>query len=117
MVVEINIPIPKTIQIASQNGSRDFYETIATMEANEIDIKYCFEKYARYDPSIAGDLSISFSIHPDGFVIPASVKITQSTIRDPRISDCIRKQIQRWRNFAPLAYENGNFKITRKYVF
>ena len=87
------------------------------MEANEIDIKYCFEKYARYDPSISGDLSISFAIHPDGFVIPASVKITKSTIRDPRISDCVRKQIQRWRNFIPLAYENGNFKITRKYVF
>jgi hypothetical protein len=114
---KIVIPMPETIQLASQNGSRDFYETIATMEANEIDIKYCLEKYTRYDPSITGDISISFTIHPDGFVIPASVRITQSTIRDPRIAECIRKQIQRWRNFVPLAYEYGNFTVTRKYVF
>jgi hypothetical protein len=113
----ILIPIPKIIQQASQNGNRDYYETIATMEANEIDIKYCFEKYARYDPSISGDVSLRFTIHPDGFVIPASVKITQSSIRDPRIVECIRKQIQRWRNFIPLAYEEGNFTVTRKYVF
>ena len=113
----IHIPIPETIQLASQNGSRDFHETIATMEINEIDIKYCFEKFARFDPSISGDVSISFSIHPDGFVIPASVKVTKTTIRDPRIVDCIRKQIQRWRNFNRLAYEDGNFTVTRKYVF
>ena len=113
----IYIPIPETTQLASQNGSRDFYETIAIMEANEIDIKYCFEKFARYDPSLSGDVSISFTIHPDGFVIPASVKVTQNTIYDSRIADCIRKQIQRWRNFTRLAYNDGNFTVIRKYVF
>jgi len=113
----IYIPIPETNQFASQNGSRDFYKTIAIMEANEIDIKYCFEKIARYDPSLSGDVSIRFTIHPDGFVIPASVRVTQNSIYDPRIADCIRKQIQRWRNFERLAYNDGNFTVTRKYVF
>jgi hypothetical protein len=113
----VQIPNPEVAQFASQNGTRDFYETIATMEANEIDIKYCFEQFARYDPSLSGDVSISFTIHPEGFVIPASVKITQNTIHDYRIAECIRKQIQRWRNFTPLAYHEGNFTVTRKYVF
>jgi hypothetical protein len=113
----IHIPIPERIQFASQNGNRDLFETTATMEMNEIDIKYCFEKVARYDPSLSGDLLVTFTIHPSGHVIPASVKVIKSNIRDPRIIDCIRKQIQRWRNFKPIAFEDGNFTVTRKYVF
>jgi hypothetical protein len=113
----IHIPIPETIQFASQNGNRNLDETIAIMETNENDIKYCFEKIARFDPSISGDVLLSFSIHPDGFVIPASVRVLKSSVRDPRIINCIQKQIRRWRNFTPLAYEDGNFSVTRKYVF
>jgi hypothetical protein len=113
----IQIPLPEKIQFASQNGNRDLFETTATMEMNEIDIKYCFEKVARYDPTMSGDLLVSFTIHPNGHVIPTSVKVINSNIRDPRIIDCIRKQIQRWRNFKQIAFEDGNFTITRKYVF
>ena len=113
----IHIPVPERIQFASQNGNRDLFETTATMEANEIDIKYCFEKFARYDPSLSGDLLVKFTIHPDGHVIPGSVRVINSNIRDPRIINCIRKQIQRWRNFKPIALLDGNFTVTRKYVF
>lgn len=113
----IHIPIPDAIQFASRNGTRNLDETIAIMEANEHDIKYCFEKFARFDPSVSGDVLLSFSIHPDGFVIPATVRVLQSSVRDPRIIDCIKKQIRRWRNFTPLAYQDGNFSVTRKYVF
>jgi hypothetical protein len=113
----IHIPIPERIQFASQNGNRDLFETTATMESNEIDVKYCFEKVARYDPSLSGDLLVTFTIHPSGHVIPASVKVIKSNIGDPRIIDCIRKQIQRWRNFKAIAFEDGNFTVTRKYVF
>jgi len=113
----IHIPIPENIQFASQNGNRNLDETLAIMEANEIDIKYCFEKYSRFDPSMSGDVLLSFSIHPDGFVIPSTVRVLNSSVRDPRIIECIKKQVRRWRNFTPLAYEEGNFSVTRKYVF
>lgn len=113
----ISIPIPEVLHFASQNGMRDLQETTAILEINEEDIKYCFEKVARYDPSFSASILISFTIHPDGYVIPGSVKIIQSNIHDPQILECIRKQIQRWHNFTQIAFEDGNFTVTRKYIF
>jgi hypothetical protein len=113
----INIPIPETISFASNNGIRDINETSAIMELNELDIKYCFESMARFDPSFSGSILVSFTIHPDGYVIPASIKIIKSNINDPRILQCIERSIRRWRNFTPIAYEDGNFTVTRKYIF
>lgn len=113
----IRIPIPPTIKFASRNGNRDIYETTAVMEINELDIKFCFEKAAHLDPRFSGHILLSFTIHPDGYVIPPSIKIIQSNINDPRILDCVVKSIRRWRNFKQIAYEDGNFTITRKYIF
>jgi hypothetical protein len=87
------------------------------MEMNEIDVKYCFERMNHFDPTFSGYLLLRFTIHPDGYVIPASIKFLKTDIKDPRVLDCIRKQLQRWRNFTPIAYEDGNFTVTRKYVF
>ena len=114
---QIQIPLPEAFHFASENGRRDLQETSAVMEMNEIDVKYCFERVYRFDPSFKGYVLLRFTIHPEGYVIPASIKFIKTDIRDPRILDCIRKQIQRWRNFTPIAYEDGNFTVTRKYVF
>ena len=114
---QIQIPVPEVFRFASENGNRDLHETSAVMEMNEIDVKYCFERFNRFDPSFSGYLLLRFTIHPDGYVIPASIKFLKTDIRDPRILDCIRKQLQRWRNFTPIALEDGNFTVTRKYVF
>jgi hypothetical protein len=114
---QINIPVPEVFHFASQNGNRDLQETSAIMETNEIDVKYCFERMNRFDPTFRGYLLLRFTIHPDGYVIPASIKFLKTDIKDPRVLDCIRKQLQRWRNFTPIAYEDGNFTVVRKYVF
>ncbi len=113
----IQIPQPELFQHPSRNGNRDLWETTAVLDANEVDIRYCFERYSRFDPTFKGDIVVSFTIHPDGHVIPSSIKIIQSNITDPRIIRCIKKSIQRWRNFPRIALENGNFTITRKYIF
>ncbi len=113
----IRIPIPPTIKFASRNGYRDIYETTAVMEINELDIKFCFEKAARFNPGFSGHILLSFTIHPDGYVIPPSIKIIQSNISDSRILDCVVKSIRRWRNFKQIAYEDGSYTITRKYIF
>lgn len=114
---QIQIPLPEAFHFASENGRRDLQETSAVMEMNEIDVKYCFERVYRFDPSFKGFVLLRFTIHPEGYVIPASIKFLKTDIRDPRVLDCIRKQIQRWRNFPQIAYEDGNFTVTRKYVF
>ncbi len=114
---QINIPLPERMHFASQNGNRDLHETTAVMELNETDIRYCFEKYSRFDPTFKGDISISFTIHPQGYVIPSSIKIVRSNIDDPRVLRCIKKSIERWRNFPQIALEDGMFTVTRKYIF
>lgn len=113
----INIPPPTIQKFARHNGKRDLYETTAVMELNEHDIRFCFEKYARYDPTFTGDVVVSFTIHPKGYVIPSSIKIIKSSIRDPRVLQCIKQSIRRWRNFPRIALTDGNFTVTRKYVF
>jgi len=113
----INIPEPEVFRFSSQNGNRDLFETTAIMEVNEVDIRFCFEKFARFDPTFSGDVLVSFTIHPEGYVIPSSIKIVKSNIKDPRILRCIKKSIQRWKNFPRIALEDGVLTITRKYVF
>lgn len=113
----IQIPEPKIVRLASVNGNRNPQETYAIIAGNEMDIQYCFEKYARYNPDFSGDLKISFIIHPDGYVIPSSIKILNSNITDPRIIRCIKRSLRRWKNFPSIALEDGIFRVTRKYVF
>ena len=114
---QINIPLPQTIKFASSNGNRDLYETTAIIEMNESDIKFCFDRAARFNPGFSGNILISFTIHPDGYVIPSSIKIVKSDINDSRILNCIVKSMRRWRNFKRLAYEEGSYTVMRKYIF
>lgn len=113
----IQIPRPESFQFASTNGRRDLQETTAVMNINEEDIRYCIEKFTRYNPAYSGDVLISFTIHPDGHVLRESIKIIRSSIRDARILHCIRKSISRWKNFPRIALDDGNFTITRKYIY
>ncbi|GAB4372459.1 MAG: hypothetical protein Kow0042_15770 [Calditrichia bacterium] len=113
----INIPRPETIQFASKNGTRDLQETTAIISLNEDDIHYCIERFIRYDPTFSGDILVSFTIHPEGYVIPSSIKFLKSNISDVRVLKCIKQSIQRWRNFPRIALEEGNLTVTRKYVF
>ncbi len=113
----INIPEPEPIKFSSHNGNRNLFETTAIIDVNEVDIRYCFQKFTRYDPTFSGDVLVSFTIHPNGYVIPGSIKIIKSNIVDPRILQCIKQSIRRWKNFPRIALEDGSFTITRKYVF
>lgn len=113
----IQIPKPEATRFASQNGNRDPEETYAVISSNEFDIEHCIEKIKRYNPRFSGDVLVSFTIHPDDYVIPSSIKILESNITDIRIVQCIKNRIKRWRNFPAIALDDGNFTITRKYVF
>lgn len=113
----IDIPKPEVFHFASQNGNRSLEETTAVMSLNEHDVKYCIDKSKRYDPTFTGDILVRFTIHPNGYVIPSSIKIIKSNINDFRVINCIKKSIRRWRNFPKIALDDGSFTVTRKYVF
>lgn len=114
-----NIDIAKSeftdFEIAT--GTRDYENTIATANENKKYVKQCIDRITRNDPTMQGNLVVKFNIHPEGYVIPASIRVVESDIKDMRILNCIRRTIRRWHNFPPVPYEQGEYSITQKYVY
>lgn len=98
-------------------GIRDYEETITVANDNKKFIKHCLDRYYRNDPTRRGQFVVKFEIHPDGYVIPETIRVLESDIQDVRIIDCIKRTIRRWRNFPPVPYEHGEYAITQKYFF
>lgn len=114
-----NIDIAKSeftdFEIAT--GTRDYENTISTANENKKYVKHCIDRIARNDPTMRGNLVVKFDIHPEGYVIPASIRVVESDIKDMRILNCIKRTIRRWHNFPRVPYEQGEYSITQKYVF
>jgi hypothetical protein len=53
----------------------------------------CYESAAQRDPTLAGSVSVAWSIAPGGSV--SSVSIGGSSLNNPRVEGCIKRQFQR----------------------
>ncbi len=115
--VDYSIPPPEYTDFEIAQGYRNEEEIIMAVNGKKKYIRYCINKFHRNDPSIRGNIVVKFKIHPDGYVIPSSIKIVESDIPDPRVLRCIKRVISRWRDFPKVAYEDGIYTITQKYVF
>ena len=115
--VDYSIPPPEYTDFEIAQGYRDEEEIIMAVNGKKKYIRHCINKYHRNDPSIRGNIVVKFKIHPDGYVIPGSIKIVESDIPDPRVLRCIKRVISRWRDFPKVAYEDGVYTITQKYIF
>ncbi len=113
----VQVPPPQFTDFEVIQGVRDYEQTLTVANGNKYLIKYCIEKYYRHDPSVRGNIVVKFDIHPEGYVIPESIRIIRSDIQDPRVLRCIQRTIRRWRNFPRVAYEMGEYTITQKYIF
>lgn len=98
-------------------GSRNHEKTIASVNQNSWSVKICIERFARINPLIKGSMLVRFDIHPGGHVIQESVRVVQSDINDPRVVNCVVRNIRRWRNFEALASSKGVYTLTQKFVF
>ncbi|NOX36980.1 MAG: AgmX/PglI C-terminal domain-containing protein [Calditrichaeota bacterium] len=114
---KIQVPPPEFTDFEVVKGVRDYEQTLMVANGNKYLIKYCIDKYYRHDPSVRGNIVVKFDIHPEGYVIPESIRIVRSDIQDPRVLRCIKRTIRRWRNFPRVAYEMGEYTITQKYIF
>ncbi len=98
-------------------GVRDYEQTIAVAKTNERTIKVCVDRQYRLNPLFRGSLVVQFDIHPNGHVMPESIRIISSDIADARVTNCITRNIRRWKNFPQVPQTNGKYTITQKYVF
>ncbi len=64
-----------------------------TRHASEV--RYCYEVELNRQPSLAGKVSVSFTIDPAGAVSDASV--LQSTLSSPGVEQCILTRVRRWK--------------------
>lgn len=99
------------------SGFRKQEEAMAIANENKKFVRHCIDKVYRNDPTLRGQMVIKFDVHPEGYTIGESIKVIESDIEDPRIMQCIKRSIRRWRNFPKVAYENGNYSVTQKFVF
>ncbi len=114
---EIGIPGTEFTDFDIVSGFRNQDEAIAVANENKKFVRHCIDKVYRNDPTLRGQMVIKFDVHPEGYAIGESIRVLESDIEDPRIMQCIKRSIRRWRNFPKVTYEMGNYSITQKYVF
>jgi len=80
-------------------------------------IESCYQKAVRRNIVQPGFVKVEFQIASSGYVLPASIRILDSTIRNRSVEQCIKKNIRRWRNFKKLEDNEGIAHVVHKFVF
>ena len=99
------------------SGIRNNDEILGVASENRKLIQHCIDKIYRLYPNSTGNIVVKFDIHPEGYTIPGSVRVIESNVSDPRVLQCVKRSIRRWRNFPRVAYELGTYSMTQKYIF
>lgn len=90
---------------------KDVIRRIVRAHMNEV--RYCYEQGLMRDPSLAGKVSITFTVDPAGSVAVATV--ASSTLSDPKVDGCIAKAVKRWKFPKPTG--GGVVVVTYPFVF
>jgi hypothetical protein len=78
-------------------------------------IDFCYQKEAKLNPNLKGEITISFSITPDGRT--RSVKVVRNTLNSSEIERCIVQKVRGWRDFPKIDRSEGNVTVSQKYAF
>jgi len=100
-----------------QKGYRDPAEIEEVVRSYSPMIDYCFRKHTRYAPNAKGFIKVAFKISYEGYVIPESVRIISSSLRNKPLEECIKRYIKYWRNFRRLDPSMGIAQVVQKFVF
>ena len=100
-----------------RNGYRNPEEIERVVAAHQPMIEHCFKKASYMAPGLKGYVKVSFSISPEGFVLPESIRIIDSTIRSKQFESCIKEYIKRWRSFEKLDESMGIARVVQKFIF
>jgi hypothetical protein len=98
-------------------GYRDPDEIYRVVNRYRPMIEYCYNKEARHISGLRGYVKVKFSISYKGHVIPESIRILNSTIRNRSVEQCIKSYIRRWRNFEELDESMGIAQVVQKFIF
>jgi hypothetical protein len=71
---------------------KDIIRRIVRAHINEV--RYCYNQGLAKDPSLKGRVAVQFAISPSGSV--STTKVTDNTLADEAVGDCIAKAVKRW---------------------
>ncbi len=87
----------------------------AVINQNKASVQYCYQSQLKVDPTLRGEVVLSFDILPAGRV--GGVKIVSSTLGNRKVEQCIIRSVRRWSNFPKLTDARGVVTIRTKFIF
>jgi protein TonB len=110
---EFVIQKPESIEgAASSNVKRDNNAINAIVASNKVSIRMSYEKFMKRDPSLAGKVTVRFTIAASGSV--SRVSILENTTGSPELEQEITRKIRMWR-FESIP--EGDVTVTYPFVF
>ena len=83
------------------------------IRSHQNEIKYCYETELNKNPSLAGKVSVAFTIDPAGAVSEANV--TETTLNNSTAENCMLSRIRRWKFPEPKG--GGVVAVTYPWLF
>lgn len=114
---KVQIAKPNFTDFGVVQGYRSFEETITVGTESKKYIENCLDRYFRIYPRFRGKIIVKFDVHPDGNIIPETLRIVHSDIEYKPIQECVKKNIQRWVSYPAVPKEQGIYSVTQKYIF
>lgn len=114
---QVQIAKPNFTDFGVVQGYRSFEETITVGTESKKYVENCLDRYFRIHPRFRGTIVVKFDVHPDGNIIPETLKMVQSDIEYEPIKECVKKNVQRWVTYPPVPHEQGIYSVTQKYIF
>jgi len=104
---------PESIEgAASSNARRDNGAINAIVSTHKTSIRMSYEKYLKRDPSLAGKITIRFTISASGSV--TKTEIVENTTGNSDLEEEIIRKIRMWK-FEPIT--DGDVSVTYPFVF
>jgi len=101
----------------TMRGYRDPGEIEQVINDNQSMIEYCFRKELRNNSMLQGYVKVQFNISYEGYVLPESIKIVNSTLRNKQVEQCIIHYLRRLKTFKRLDESMGIARVIQKFVF
>jgi len=91
---EKEVKVSMGVGSGESDGSLSREQVLKVVNAHKAGLNYCYEKELQRKTSLAGTITIFWTILPDGTVQKANVKTT--TMGDAAVEGCIMRQIKQW---------------------
>lgn len=78
-------------------------------------IDFCYQKVAKLNPNLKGEVIVRFAITADGRT--SKIKVVRNTLQSRDVERCIVQKIRGWRDFPKIDRKEGDVTVQQKYAF